>query len=93
MFQQMVRDFLMLLVTIDPIGTVVLFVPLTASMTAAEHARTAWKAVIVAGCVLLAFLIAGEIDLSELGIRLVSFQIAGGIILFLSACRWCSGRA
>lgn len=83
MLQQIVGDFLMLLVTIDPIGTVVLFVPLTASMTAAERARTAWKATVVAGCVLLAFLIAGEILLSELGIRLVSFQIAGGIILFL----------
>jgi len=83
MLQQILRDFLMLLVTIDPIGTVALFVPLSASLTAAERARTAWKAVIVAGCVLVAFLVAGELILSELGIRLASFQVAGGVILFL----------
>lgn len=83
MLQQILRDFLMLLVTIDPIGTVALFVPLSAPLTAAERARTAWKAVIVAGCVLVGFLVAGELLLSELGIRLASFQVAGGIILFL----------
>ena len=83
MLQQIGRDFLMLLVTIDPIGTVALFVPLTASMPPAERARIARKSVVIAGGVLLAFLIAGEFLLSELGIRLVSFQVAGGIILFL----------
>jgi multiple antibiotic resistance protein len=83
MLQQAARDFLMLLVTIDPIGTVALFVPLTASAAASERSRIAWKAVIVAGCVLIAFLVAGELLLTELGIRLVSFQVAGGIILFL----------
>lgn len=83
MLQQIGRDLLMLLVTIDPIGTVALFVPLTATATPDERARIARKAVVVAGCVLLAFLLAGELLLSELGIRLVSFQVAGGIILFL----------
>jgi multiple antibiotic resistance protein len=83
MLQQAARDFLMLLVTIDPIGTVALFVPLTASASASERSRIARKAVIVAGGVLIAFLVAGELLLTELGIRLVSFQVAGGIILFL----------
>jgi len=83
MLRQIGRDFLMLLVTIDPIGTVALFVPLTATATAEERGRIARKSVLVAGCVLVAFLIAGEFLLTELGIRLVSFQVAGGIILFL----------
>ena len=83
MLRQIGRDFLMLLVTIDPIGTVALFVPLTATATAVERARIARKSVLIAGGVMLAFLIAGEFLLSELGIRLVSFQVAGGIILFL----------
>lgn len=83
MLRQIGRDFLMLLVTIDPIGTVALFVPLTATAAAAERARIAWKAVLIAGAVLLAFLIAGELLLTELGIRLASFQVAGGVILFL----------
>jgi multiple antibiotic resistance protein len=83
MLRQIGRDFLMLFVTIDPIGTVALFVPLTASADAGERARIARKAVLVSGIVLLAFLGAGEILLAELGIRLVSFQVAGGVILFL----------
>ncbi len=83
MVEQVLRDFLMLLVTIDPIGTLALFVPLTASATAIERRRVAIRAVVYAGIVLLAFLIAGQILLSGLGIRLVSFQLAGGVILFL----------
>ena len=83
MAQQILRDFLMLLVTIDPIGAVALFVPLTASLSDAERTRTAWKAAFIAAVVLLAFLVAGEFLLAELGIRLVSFQVAGGIVLFL----------
>ena len=83
MITQLVRDFLMLFVTVDPIATVALFVPLTAAATAAEKKRIALRSVATAGAVLLAFLIAGELLLGGLGIRLVSFQLAGGIILFL----------
>ena len=73
----------MLLVTIDPIGTVALFVPITAAIAVNERRAIARKAVLVAGGVLLGFLIAGEVVLAHLGIRLLSFQVAGGIILFL----------
>jgi multiple antibiotic resistance protein len=83
MLRQAASDFLMLLVTIDPIGTVALFVPLTAAFSLRERRAIAWKSVIVAGVVLLGFLVAGEVFLAHLGIRLVSFQLAGGVILFL----------
>jgi multiple antibiotic resistance protein len=83
MLRQAARDFLMLLVTVDPIGTVALFVPLTAALSLPERRAIARKAVFVAGIVLFAFLLAGEILLAHLGIRLLSFQLAGGIILFL----------
>jgi multiple antibiotic resistance protein len=83
MFRQAARDFLMLLVTVDPIGTVALFVPLTAALSVAERRAVARKAVLVAGAVLFTFLVAGEILLAHLGIRLLSFQLAGGVILFL----------
>lgn len=83
MLRQAASDFLMLLVTIDPIGTVALFVPLTAAFSVRERRAVARKAVLVAGAVLLAFLAAGEVFLAHLGIRLLSFQLAGGVILFL----------
>src|ERR1041384_2718532 len=73
----------MLLVTIDPIGTVALFVPITGAMAVGERRAVARKAVAIAGLVLLAFLVGGEIVLAHLGIRLLSFQVAGGVILFL----------
>jgi multiple antibiotic resistance protein len=81
--RQAARDFLMLLVTVDPIGTVALFVPITAALAIRERRAIARKATVIAGAVLLAFLIAGEIVLAHLGIRLLSFQVAGGVILFL----------
>ena len=74
MIRQAARDFIMLLVTIDPIGTVALFVPLTAALPVSQRRAVARKAVFVAGAVLLGFLIAGEIVLEHLGIRLVSFS-------------------
>jgi multiple antibiotic resistance protein len=81
--QQVVRDFLMLLVTIDPIGTLALFVPMTSGYPPEEKKRIAWRSVSYAGLVLIGFLIAGQLLLSGIGVRLVSFQLAGGIILFL----------
>src|SRR5258705_11952329 len=83
MFRQVVRDFVMLLVSVDAIGTVALFVPLTAALSVPEWRAIARKAVLVAGAVLFAFLVAGEILLAHLGIRLLSCQLAGGVILFL----------
>jgi multiple antibiotic resistance protein len=80
---QIVRDFLMLLVTIDPVGTLALFVPLTAGSAHEEKARIAKRAVLYAGLVLMGFLILGQLLLSGIGVRLVSFQLAGGVILFL----------
>ncbi len=92
MLRQAASDFLMLLVTIDPIGTVALFVSLTASLSLRERRATARKAVYVAAGVLLGFLVAGEIVLTHLGIRLVAFQLAGGIILFLFGLQMVFGQ-
>ncbi|HYS53547.1 MAG TPA: MarC family protein [Thermoanaerobaculia bacterium] len=83
MIQQAIRDFLMLLVTIDPIGTLAIFVPITSAVSHHEKARIARRAVIYGGLVLIGFLIAGQLLLSGIGVRLVSFQLAGGVILFL----------
>jgi len=92
MIRQAAGDFLMLLVTIDPIGTVALFVPLTAVLSVRERRAIARKAVLVAGGVLLAFLVAGEIVLAHLGIRLLAFQLAGGVILFLFGLQMVFGK-
>ena len=77
------RDAMILLATIDPIGTLSLFVALTAGVSEAQRSRLAFRSVLIAGCVLIAFLLLGEFVLQALGIGLASFAVSGGIILFL----------
>ena len=83
MIDDALGNFLMLFVTIDPIGTLSLFVPLTSGLDARQRARVALRAVVCAGVVLMGFLVAGQLVLSGMGVQLVSFQLAGGVVLFL----------
>jgi multiple antibiotic resistance protein len=77
--------FVTLIVTIGPIETAAVF----ASLTAAEHRERrkslAARAVLIAGAMLLLFAIGGNLVLGLLHVSLASFQIAGGLLLFLQA--------
>lgn len=77
--------FVTLWVVVDPIGTIPVFIAVTAGMTAASRRTTALLATAVSIGVLLFFLIFGQLLIDALGISLLSFQVAGGIILFLFA--------
>ena len=77
--------FVTLWVVIDPIGTIPVFIAVTAGMAPGARRATALLACIVSICVLLFFLIFGQILIDALGISLLSFQVAGGIVLFLFA--------
>ena len=79
------RELITLFVVIDPIGTLPVFLFATANVPQHLHRRFAVRAVLVAGLVLLAFLVGGQYLLELLGLRLGSFQVAGGVILFLFA--------
>ncbi len=81
----LVREFVTLLVVVDPIGSIPVYMFATASVPAALHRRFAVRAVAIAAMVLLGFLVLGQLLLEGLGLRLGSFQIAGGIVLFLFA--------
>lgn len=88
-----VREFITLLVVIDPVGSIPVFLYAVASIPKKLHRRFAVRAVSIAGLVLLAFLAGGQILLETLGLRLGSFQIAGGIILFLFALTMIFGES
>ena len=79
------QDFVTLWVVIDPIGTVPVFIAVTAAMQASERRNTALQATAISAGVLVFFLIFGQLLIDALGIGLKSFQVAGGIILFLFA--------
>ena len=83
MTEKFIQDALIIWATIDPIGTMALFTALTARLPPADRRRTAFKAIAYAALVLIGSIVIGQVILSAMGIRLVSFQLGGGIILFL----------
>ena len=83
MTDKLLRDALILWATIDPVGTLAIFASLTGHLSDAERRRTAIKAIAYAAAILVGAVIIGQFLLSAMGIRLVSLQVAGGIILFL----------
>src|SRR5438093_4163686 len=86
------KDFATIWTTIDPIGNVAIFAGLTASLTRAERHRTALRASLYSAVILVVAVVAGQIILDDIGIRLHSLKVAGGIILFLFALQMLFGR-
>lgn len=83
MIDKVLHDFLIIWATIDPIGTMALFAALTANLTDKERRRTAFKTIIYAALILIGAIAVGQLLLGAMGINLLSFQVAGGVILFL----------
>lgn len=78
-------QFVTLWVVIDPVGTIPVFIAVTA-MTAPElRPRVARDASLFATGILLFFLVLGQFLIEGLGISLNAFKVAGGIVLFLFA--------
>lgn len=92
-FQDLFREFITLFVVIDPIGSVPVFLFATANVPPRLHRAFALRAVIIAGIVLIAFLAGGQYVLEALGLRLGTFQVAGGIVLFLFALTMIFGES
>lgn len=80
-----ITAFVALFVVIDPIGLAPLFIALTRGAAPRARFIIGARAVAVAAALLLLFGLAGEAVLDFLGISLPAFQIAGGILLFLTA--------
>lgn len=77
--------FITFFAVIDPIGTIPVFIAVTAQYDAKTRRKVALIATFVSACVLLFFLVVGERVLTALSIPLHAFQISGGIVLFLFA--------
>lgn len=87
MFEQIIRDGVTLLVTLNPVATLPVFLALTADRTSDERRRIALRAVAFAAAILTAFLVAGQFLLEAMGVHLTSFRVAGGVVLFLFGLR------
>ncbi len=80
-----ITAFVTMFVVIDPIGLAPLFVAFTQGMTAPGRRRIALRATVIGILILLAFAAFGEALLAFIGISMPAFQVAGGILLFLTA--------
>lgn len=82
---EFVAAFTALFVVIDPIGMAPLFIAMTAGLSPSERRVIAFRSCAVAIGVLIVFALVGEQLLTFIGISLPAFQIAGGVLLFLTA--------
>jgi multiple antibiotic resistance protein len=67
---------------INPLGTMPIFMTMTASLSKERRKQTAKKATLVAFFTILAFAFSGQILFNFFGISVNSFRIVGGVIFF-----------
>ena len=82
-----------LFVIVDPLGTVPVFVALTAQRTPAQRRWAAVQAALVAGVLIAVFALFGRFLLDYLNVSVQSLAIAGGLLLLLVALEMFRGQA
>jgi multiple antibiotic resistance protein len=87
------ESFVTLFVIMDPLGTLPVFLALTASAGRRERIRAARQAVVVALLVIVVFAIFGQGILSYLHVTLPALQCAGGLLLLLIALELLTDRS
>ena len=90
-YDTFLQEFITLWVVIDPIGTLPVFLAVTAGLAPTARRSVAFKSVLVSFLILLLFIVVGQVVLESLGLSLATFQIAGGLILFLFALQMIFG--
>ncbi|WP_346837565.1 MarC family protein [Microbulbifer sp. SAOS-129_SWC] len=80
-----ISSFVFFFAVIDPVGTLPVFIAVTARHADWQKRRIALMAVVVATGILFFFLLAGQYLLENIGVPLSAFQVAGGAVLFLFA--------
>ena len=74
-----------IIIIVDPLGAIPIFISLTGNQSEQERSHTARVAVLFAALVLIGAIIAGKPLLDFFGIRIASFRVAGGILVFMTA--------
>lgn len=92
MLELIVSAAILLVVTIDPIGTLALFAGVTAHLPARERRRTALLSTLYAAAILVGAVAIGQPLLDAIGVKLVSIRVAGGVILFLFGIQMIFGQ-
>jgi len=72
---------------VNPIGLVPLYLAVVGNESPAAQRRIARRAVLIALAILVGFVVAGQVMLTAMGVRMNSFRIAGGLVLLIIALR------
>ncbi len=88
----LVEVFVTLFVIMDPVGTVPIFLSLTAGRSKETARRAAWQAVAVSFLVITLFALFGRQIFHYLHISLPALQCAGGLLLLLVALELLTGN-
>jgi multiple antibiotic resistance protein len=86
-----IYSFATLFIILDPLLSVPVFATMTKGQAPNEIHKQAFIAVAVAGALMYMFLIFNKLIFDILGLNLPSFQIAGGILLFLLGIQYALG--
>jgi multiple antibiotic resistance protein len=79
------NDFITIWVIIDPISALPVFIALTSEFDRVTQCRIAGGAVLISLVVLFFFICLGQLIITAMGISIRTFEIAGGLILFIFA--------
>ncbi len=75
--------FTSFLTLMNPMGIMPVFLTMTSELSKRERRRTALKAVLTAGLVLIMFAFLGEYMFSFFGISVAGLEVVGGVIFFI----------
>jgi multiple antibiotic resistance protein len=82
---EIVKIIIFLIAVIDPVGTIPVYLEATKHFDDKIKRKIAIRACIIAGSVLLFFILLGQYVLDYMSISISAFEISGGVILFLFA--------
>ncbi|CAA6829435.1 MAG: Multiple antibiotic resistance protein marC [uncultured Aureispira sp.] len=82
---EFIATFFFFIAVIDPLGSVPVYLEATKKFDKLHQQKIAVRASAVAFCILLFFIIIGQLILEGMEVSLDAFQISGGVILFLFA--------
>jgi len=91
-FDDFLSSFTTMFVVVDPVGLAPIFLALTFGMSDSERRKVALQASLIAFLILLAAAFGGAWVLSQLGITIPAFRIAGGLFLFVIAFEMVFGK-
>ncbi len=93
MWESILTQFILLWAVVDPIGSIPVFLVKTQTLEKSRRIGVAFRAILVSVGVLLFFIIVGQVLLEAMEIPLPSFQVAGGIVLFIFALTMIFGES